>query len=111
MVQDRGSIKWVSLMLPEHVKMLRDWQDEEEHPRAVQPALDEQKNEELNLAVYEALHHDLAVRFTYIEHGAYKALKGQIQTINEVTRQLKIIDAADRKHLLKIDAILDISFD
>ncbi|HEY4551210.1 MAG TPA: YolD-like family protein, partial [Bacillus sp. (in: firmicutes)] len=25
MIHDRGRIKWVSMMLPEHVRILREW--------------------------------------------------------------------------------------
>ncbi|TFI48759.1 YolD-like family protein, partial [Diaphorobacter sp. DS2] len=29
MIRDRGRIKWTSMMLPEHVKLLRDWAKED----------------------------------------------------------------------------------
>ncbi|QTD39546.1 YolD-like family protein [Sporosarcina sp. Te-1] len=29
-IKDRGNIKWTALMLPEHVRHLRDWQAEDE---------------------------------------------------------------------------------
>ncbi|MFC4712215.1 YolD-like family protein [Planococcus dechangensis] len=38
-VQDRGKLKWTALMLPEHVRMLRDWMDEDN--RIQRPELDE----------------------------------------------------------------------
>lgn len=111
MVQDRGSIKWVSLMLPEHVKMLREWQDEQKNPRSILPVLDEQKKEELNNTVYEALYKNSPVRFTYIEHGTYKTLQGRIQTFNEVAHELKIMDAVNKKHVIKLSYIIDVTFD
>ncbi|MFC4713241.1 YolD-like family protein [Planococcus dechangensis] len=43
-VLDRGQLKWGSLMLPEHVRMLREW--EAADPSKEKPQLDE---EELNL--------------------------------------------------------------
>lgn len=43
-VLDRGQLKWGSLMLPEHVRMLREW--EAADPSKEKPQLDE---DELNL--------------------------------------------------------------
>lgn len=46
MLKDRGGIKWTSLMLPEHVKALRefDW----DLTKIERPVLEEQQLEELN---------------------------------------------------------------
>ncbi|MCG3089114.1 YolD-like family protein [Sporosarcina cyprini] len=30
-MKERGAIKWTSLMLPEHIAQLRDWQAEDDH--------------------------------------------------------------------------------
>ena len=29
MIHDRGRMKWVSMMLPEHVRLLREWAQED----------------------------------------------------------------------------------
>ena len=44
MIRDRGRIKWVTMMLPEHVKLLREYN--ESLDKAEKPVLDEQKYEE-----------------------------------------------------------------
>lgn len=52
MSKDRGTIKWASLMLPEHVKLLQDmWQDDY---RMTRPVLDSQEIEMLNAQILEA---------------------------------------------------------
>lgn len=33
-VKDRGRIKWTAMMLPEHIKELRAWQNEDELVKA-----------------------------------------------------------------------------
>jgi hypothetical protein len=38
-IKDRGRIKWTAMMLPEHVEMLREWQQEDWYNR--KPNLDE----------------------------------------------------------------------
>ncbi|MEK3885872.1 YolD-like family protein [Bacillus sp. FSL K6-3431] len=51
MIHDR--IKWNSLMLPEHVAMLRNWAAEDIHEEPKE--LDEQKLEQLNEIAIEAM--------------------------------------------------------
>ncbi|WP_148795752.1 YolD-like family protein, partial [Rossellomorea marisflavi] len=46
MIRDRGKIKWTSMMLPEHVKMLRDWAEEDSFEKRRE--LDEQELEMMN---------------------------------------------------------------
>lgn len=46
MCRDRGRIKWVSMMLPVHVKLLREYN--ESLDKVEKPVLDEQKYEEFN---------------------------------------------------------------
>ncbi|MFF2286401.1 YolD-like family protein [Peribacillus butanolivorans] len=46
MIRDRGRIKWVSMMLPEHVKLLREYN--EGLDKVEKPVLDERKYEEFN---------------------------------------------------------------
>ena len=38
-IKDRGRIKWTAMMLPEHVEMLREWQQEDRYNS--KPELDE----------------------------------------------------------------------
>lgn len=52
MNKDRGTIKWNAMMLPEHVKLLREWQQEDTYD--VKPIVDEWTlhhiNEQIQLA-------------------------------------------------------------
>ena len=47
MIRDRGRIKWVSMMLPEHIKLLRDWVKEDQYEE--QKEIDEQQLELMNM--------------------------------------------------------------
>lgn len=46
MIRDRGNIKWNALMLPEHVKKLREWREKDKHEE--KPILDEWVLQDLN---------------------------------------------------------------
>ena len=43
--RDRGTIKWTAMMLTEHIKLLREWYDEDNF--VLEPQLDEFDFEEL----------------------------------------------------------------
>ncbi|MED3661299.1 YolD-like family protein [Ureibacillus sp. FSL K6-8385] len=46
MIRDRGNIKWNAMMLPEHVKMLREWREKDRCEE--RPVLDEWALQDLN---------------------------------------------------------------
>lgn len=68
MIRDRGSIKWVSMMLPEHVQQIRAWkhESEEELPNG----LTEWELEELQQTIQFAYDQKLIVTLkTLVEHN------------------------------------------
>lgn len=68
MIRDRGNIKWNAMMLPEHVKLLREWHekdDDVEKPELDEWALQELSEQlqiafrnctEIELKIWEAAH-------------------------------------------------------
>ncbi|MDN4492036.1 YolD-like family protein [Ureibacillus aquaedulcis] len=46
MIRDRGNIKWNAMMLPEHVKVLREWHEKDNYVE--KPELDEWALQELS---------------------------------------------------------------
>lgn len=64
MLKDRGNIKWTSLMLPEHVGVLRKWaEDIDKVPR---PELDEQEWSEIEVTIHDAMTENKPLTFTYL---------------------------------------------
>ncbi|MBM7713715.1 hypothetical protein JOC94_000684 [Bacillus thermophilus] len=90
MIRDRGNIKWNSLMLPEHVKMLREWAKEDTWDAKGQ--LDEQKLEQLNLAAEEAMEFAKEVNITYFSHRQSKQIAGKIHYFDSVKKEFRIVD-------------------
>ncbi|WP_163969805.1 YolD-like family protein [Oceanobacillus halotolerans] len=88
MLRDRGNIKWTSLMLPEHVEMLKNvWQEDHYETK---PILDDQAlellNEQLNLAY---IHQD-TILLTVYDKGCQNDIEGKIIKINPYQRDLTI---------------------
>jgi len=107
MIRDRGNKKWVSLMLPEHVKMLREYNAS--YNKIPKPSLDEQKYEQFNEIVSEAMEMNNTLEVTYYFQGDIKRYIGKIHYFDVLKKEIIIIDQRAEKHFLKIENIIGIS--
>lgn len=78
-VQDRGTKKWVSLMLPEHIEMLQKVFIEKQ----AKPILDEQKMMEIDQTLKSALANQLDVGMTYYKNGNLLKLTGRLARVDQ----------------------------
>lgn len=78
-IHDRGTIKWVSLMLPEHVEMLKTVFVEKKE----KPLLDEQKMVEIDRILKYALQHEAEIEITYYHDGDYVTARGKLEQIDQ----------------------------
>ncbi|GGJ85267.1 hypothetical protein GCM10007063_04710 [Lentibacillus kapialis] len=83
MPRDRGSIKWASLMLPEHTELLKDmWLEDDIISK---PVLDEQQIELLNGQLLEALERQSPVCLCVYDKGTITEWTGMINKLNSHT--------------------------
>ncbi|RFU65620.1 YolD-like family protein [Peribacillus glennii] len=106
MIRDRGRIKWTSMMLPEHVKLLRDWAQEDTYEE--RRDLDEQQLEEMNMAIGEAMETGSAVNIIYYENRRHQLLIGTIHYYNELQQKLHVVDRFDEAHYVRLADIVDV---
>jgi len=66
---DRGTMKWTSLMLPEHIQMLEEIDIEQE--RKERPIVDEQMKTENYVLLQEALEFDYKIHIKYYAFHDY----------------------------------------
>ena len=78
-VHDRGTMKWVSLMLPEHVELLQEVFTEHKE----KPLLDEQKRLEIDRKLKYSLEHQVTVEMTYFQEGDLHTLTSIIEKIDQ----------------------------
>jgi hypothetical protein len=88
-IRDRGNIKWTSMMLPEHVKLLRDWAKEDEFE--TKPELDEQQFDQMNEVIGEAMTYGTELSITYFDQTSHHTIKGTIHYVDEVYQKLRVI--------------------
>ncbi|MDM5197879.1 YolD-like family protein [Fictibacillus enclensis] len=89
MLKDRGGIKWTSLMLPEHVKALRefDW----DLTKIERPVLDEQQLEEINETICAAMEFNNAVKIMYYKAGRNETINGHIHYLDVHNKQVRLV--------------------
>lgn len=93
-------------MLPEHVKLLRDWAHEDtfEH----QKEIDEQKLEEMNNLLTNSMEENASLLITHYRNRKYELVIGHIHYWDEFTHRLHIIDHFEEIHRISIENIADI---
>ena len=90
MVHDRGSIKWTSLMLPEHVELLkRVWNED---AKVVKPSLDEQELEVLNNRILEAYHQKQSIQIVYYQDNHMLELRGMVKKLDLLNQVVLVRD-------------------
>jgi hypothetical protein len=107
MLKDRGSIKWTTLMLPEHVKALREWDYHERHDE-VKPNLDEDQLVEMDFILQKALHDNLRVliRFYNNKHKQKEHIVGHVSLIYYQKDRIEVT-SNETKRIIKIEDIFD----
>jgi len=89
MLRDRGRIKWTAMMLPEHVRLLREWQKEDGLPNRKEP--DEQQLEEWEFLLSEAMEWNKPVTIRYWKYGQPHEVKGHVHCSHNLTETLRIV--------------------
>ena len=106
MIKDRGNIKWSSLMLVEHREELKKLLASiDEIPK---PELDEQKLEEMNLTLQQAIRENIAVSIIYYQDKKYNYYQGKIKNYNPITKKF-VLARQDTEQKLMSENIIEIS--
>lgn len=80
MIRDRGNIKWNTMMLPEHVKLLREWHEKDQY--VAKPQLDEWTLQELSEQLQRAFTNKLEVELNIWEEKRLLKGIGKIAKLN-----------------------------
>lgn len=86
MVNDRGAKKWTSLMLPEHLEILKSVFAGQEYKK--KPILDEQQIMENESILQHAIYDHLTVKITYFKDHGIHVIQGKV--VNVVDSYLSV---------------------
>lgn len=75
--RDRGTIKWTAMMLPEHVKLLREWHAEDDY--LPEPPHDEYEFEELAHQIQTAIQTNSEAAIQYWDNGSASYVEGTLK--------------------------------
>ncbi len=90
MIRDRGNIKWTAMMLPEHVKLLREWQEQDQYVK--KPELDEWALQELSEQLQLAYNQKSEVELKVWEEKQVYKVTGVIAKLNTSNAKLYFED-------------------
>lgn len=107
MIRDRGNIKWTSMMLPEHVKLLRDWSEADHYQEKRE--LDEQQLEQFNEIICMAMEEHAELVFTYYQEHFHHKCSGYVHYIDPIQHTLRIVNEQSDNHIqLPFENIVDV---
>ncbi|MGI6227657.1 MAG: YolD-like family protein [Peptococcales bacterium] len=104
-MKDRGAIKWSAMMLPEHKKLLEKMY--EEQAWVEKPILDENKSEEINIALLLSLKEKKKVRIKFYREHSFKVMEGIVIKFLPISRKIKIDDNQGTVRYLELQEIVD----
>ena len=104
-VNDRGSIKWTAMMMPEHHQLLHQMWEQQEYKK--KPELDDQEKEEINMKLQVAIHNDLFVIIKYYKDHDFKTVRGKLEKVATLQNYLMLRDGTKIKLQNIIDLLID----
>lgn len=106
--RDRGTIKWTSLMLPEHVEMVKKlWREDQ---RVEKGMMDEQKAVEIDFLLQRALSDDLTVKVRVHNGFEYEDVLMKIKYVNKMNRTVSGTNGDTREDIrFSLDEIADLT--
>ncbi|RDW19604.1 YolD-like family protein [Oceanobacillus arenosus] len=103
MAKDRGTIKWSSLMLPEHVEMLKElWKEDE---KVQKPVLDQQQIEIIHNDMMNAYHSGSAVTLTSYQNATISHLSGVITKLDQFRKSIILQTDDNERHIIPFQQI------
>lgn len=106
MTQDRGTIKWTSLMLPEHVELLKQmWQEDKKESK---PILDPQEIELINQQLIDSYQHQLLVELAIFEDSQTHHIVGKVSKLHPESKKISFETEDHEKIELSFPSILSV---
>lgn len=106
--RDRGTIKWTSLMLPEHVEMIKNlWKEDERVEKGI---IDEQKAAEVDFLLQRAWKDDLTVKARVHNGFDYEDVILKLKQLNKAERRVNAINWKTKEpYSFRLDDLADLA--
>jgi YolD-like protein len=107
MIRDRGNIKFQGMFLPEHVKLLREY--DRENKKKTKPELDEQQLELMQEIICDAMENNLDLCFTYFQNDDFRLMIGKVHYVDQFRGELRVMDKHSELQIIKSHDLIDVS--
>ncbi|MEC3885002.1 YolD-like family protein [Halobacillus sp. HZG1] len=106
--RDRGTIKWTSLMLPEHVEMVKKlWKEDQRVEKGI---MDEQKAVEIDFLLQRALTDNLTVQVRVHNGFEYEDIRMKVTHVNRSNHTVAGVDGQTKEKVrIPLDDIADLA--
>lgn len=101
--RDRGKIKWTSLMLPEHLERLREWQAEDDY--IDQPQLDQLDWDNIQETLETAYMRQCETKIQTWQDGKIIHHQGKIKEINVLSKTVILEDPFGKDRIPVIEIV------
>lgn len=108
MLKNRGTKKWVAMMLPEHVAGVKEViknQNKVKHPIQIQ---DEVKLNDIDILIHEGMVYNQLLKYSLYQDGYINILLGRTGYIDYLNNQLRIQDEKDNIHYVSFRKLVDV---
>ncbi|MGG1482415.1 YolD-like family protein [Bacillus smithii] len=103
---DRGNKKWTSLMLPEHVEMLRV--ADREYYKTPKPMLDPYQVQEIEEKIHYAMEYHYPVKFDVWYDGFVEKVSGHIHYLDQIQKEIRVKDNEGNIERVKFKNIVNV---
>lgn len=86
MIRDRRNIKWTAMMLPEHLELIKKFN--ESNNKVSPKILSEWELEDLQQTVNQALHYNISITLDVWEMDRYVRRSGIIRSVNDYNHSI-----------------------
>lgn len=107
-IKDRGTKKWTSIMIPEHVEMLREL--DSEYYKQNKPILDEYQLQEIDERLRAAQEFKLPLVFELWIGGLFEEVEAVVKKVDQINKIVWVTDLSGDLHKLKYDSIVGVEF-
>jgi hypothetical protein len=104
---DRGIKKWTSFMLPEHVDLLREF-DDKEYYKTSKPMLDPYQKQELEEKIHYAMEYHYSVTIETWVGGLTEQIHGRIHDLDPFQKDVRVQDDEGHVERVKFESIIDV---
>jgi len=94
--EDRGNLKWIPFLMPEHAALLREYYVRVQ--KLEMPAIDEQLKEWWARELEQALIDGTETRVIYFEDGGYRTASGFVEQVRE-EEEILVIRSSEKQEI------------